>query len=202
MDPMQPVDSSPKRRRQSIYQDPLELIWLHCAEQAGYRVKREDSAFAAFDGRGTIIIANSEELDADDSLAQLVLHELCHACIAGPRNRRCIDWGLEPEGDQDRLQELATLCLQADLCESFGLRRFFAPTTEHRADYLAIPPGPVSTTADKAARLAARSLAEPANATLLDALRRALYQTARVAAIVAADAPENSLWRTVEKKGS
>ena len=60
------------------YQDPLALVWIDCAARVGYRVARTTEAYASTDGRRNLLIGEDATLDADDSLAQMILHELCH----------------------------------------------------------------------------------------------------------------------------
>lgn len=67
-----------------VYRDPLDELWLACAAEVGLRVRRTADAYASTDGRGTLSISTPEHLDADDCLAQMVFHELCHALVQGP----------------------------------------------------------------------------------------------------------------------
>ena len=46
-----------------------------------------------------------ETLDEDDSLAQIVLHELCHALVEGPESLTKEDWGLAGCGARDQSPE-------------------------------------------------------------------------------------------------
>lgn len=82
------------RRPNHRYHDPLALIWLRCAERIGFRVRRTPEVYASADGRGTISIGTDEILDPDDSLAQMIFHELCHALVEGEAGWRQPDWGL------------------------------------------------------------------------------------------------------------
>jgi hypothetical protein len=68
------------------YRDPLDQIWLHTAERLGMRVERSDEVYASWDGRGTLTLSSAAHFDPDDSLAQLILHEICHALCQGPEN--------------------------------------------------------------------------------------------------------------------
>ena len=114
------------------YDDPLDLIWLACAARVGYRVVRSDQVYAATDGRGTLLIGSDDLLDPDDCLAQMILHELCHALIEGDEGEARADWGLDNTSNRHLSRERACLRLQAYLAEPFGLRAFFAPTTDFR----------------------------------------------------------------------
>lgn len=117
------------------YQDPLSLIWLTCAAQVGYVVVRTADAYASTDGKRTLLIAEDAALDADDSLAQMILHELCHALVEGERGEALPDWGLDNTSGRDTWHEHACLRLQAYLANSVGLRDFFAPTTDFRVKF-------------------------------------------------------------------
>lgn len=182
------------------YQDPLDLIWSSAAEKLGFRIARSTAVFASFDGRSTLTISGDSEFDADDNLAQMVFHELCHALVAGPDGRRLPDWGLENTDNRDVISEYATNRLQAFLSARHGLRAFFATTTDFRLYYDALPQDPLAPCVDaldpqnKAVALTRRALAdadqEPWNTVLNDALRR----TAIIAAAVAGVAPAHSLW--------
>lgn len=81
-------------------------------------------------------------MDADDCLAQMVFHELCHWLIQGVPSVGWVDWGLDNEGARDTEREHACLRLQAELLAPHGLRRTLAPTTDFRAFYDALPEDP------------------------------------------------------------
>ena len=121
------------------YVDPLAQIWLDCAARVGLRVVRSGDAYASYqppgDGRGTLIIGDDASLDADDSLAQMIFHELCHSLVQGEDAFERADWGLDNETDRDAWREHACLRVQAVLAARHGLRGFFAPTTDYRADF-------------------------------------------------------------------
>ena len=121
------------RRVTHQYADPLDQIWLTTAARIGLRVERSGEVYAATDGRHTLAIGDAGTLDADDSLAQMILHELCHSMVEGPDAFTRPDWGLDNTGPRDVLREHACLRLQAHLAGRFGLRDFLAPTTEYRA---------------------------------------------------------------------
>src|SRR5580692_7809055 len=78
------------------YADPLAEVWLAAARRIGLAVTRTPDAYAATDGRGTLAIATDDALDADDSLAQMIFHELCHSLVEGERSFQERDWGMEP----------------------------------------------------------------------------------------------------------
>lgn len=124
------------------YEDPLDRLWLTCAERVGLRVMREPGAYASTDGKGTLTIAVPEELDPDDSLAQMIFHELCHALVEGPESFERRDWGLDNTSDDDVLREHACVRLQAFLSRSRGLGTFLAPTTDFRLFHDVLGPDP------------------------------------------------------------
>src|SRR5438477_12249763 len=100
----------------------IERIWLRAAARLGFRIQRTTDAYAASDGRGTIAIGVDASLDADDAVAQLIFHELCHAITEAPRGLALPDWGLDNTGAHDVVREHACLRLQAHLADAHGLR--------------------------------------------------------------------------------
>lgn len=207
------------------YSDPLDLIWVNCAKQLGIVIERSVSVYASWDGKKTLTLSTSDDFDADDSLAQLIFHEICHALVSGPRGWSLPDWGLSNTDDSDLVYEHACHRLQAALAQPFGLRQFFAVTTEWRPYWDALPDNPLQlphaeggysgTRPENAREHAASSHLvkaerDPAIPIALEAyrrsklepthsvLQRALEQTAALAAIVRqGDVPEDSLWATV-----
>ncbi len=187
------------------YQDPLDRVWLQCANAVGLRVVRTADAYATTDGRGTLAIATAEHLDADDCLAQMVLHEICHALVQGPDGDGRPDWGLDNQTDRDVPREHACLRTQAALAAPHGLREFLGPTTDFRAYYDELPGDPLSP-ADHPTVIRARMALVRAQAKPWAlALRRALEATAAIARAAGAvdDLAEHngtangSLYRTV-----
>src|ERR1043166_3435986 len=89
------------------YRDPLDRIWLASAARLGLAVVRSSAAYASTDGRGTLHIGTPETLDPDDCLAQIVLHELCHALVQGDDSFAVADWGLDNETERDLEREWA-----------------------------------------------------------------------------------------------
>jgi hypothetical protein len=67
----------PRRSIVHRYEDPVDLIWLRAAADLGLDVQRSTDAYAAYDGKGTLTISVAEEFDPDDSLAQMIYHEIC-----------------------------------------------------------------------------------------------------------------------------
>lgn len=126
------------------YQDPLDRVWLACAERMGLRVVRSSDAYASSDGSGTLVLGTTETLDADDCVAQMVFHELCHALIQGEQSLRVRDWGLDNRTDRDEPRERACLRLQAQVAGEYGLRGFLAPTTDHRSFFDGLGSAPLA----------------------------------------------------------
>lgn len=124
---------------QKQYCDPIEVIWVHCLEHLGWQLERSSEVFASWDGDRVLTIGQKADLDPDDSLAQLLLHELCHALVEGKEAWQKIDWGLDNIDDRHLLNELACHRLQAALADQVGLRSFFAVTTDWRPYYDSIP---------------------------------------------------------------
>ena len=124
------------------YQDPADLIWLSAAQRIGWKVERSSEVFASFDGVDTLRISTAQDFDPDDCLAQMILHEICHALVQGPENLSKPDFGMENIDDSDLLAEYACHRLQAALLAPYGLRLALSPTTDHRPYYLALPVWP------------------------------------------------------------
>jgi Fe-S-cluster containining protein len=117
------------------YLDPLAQVWLGTAARLRLTVVRSADAYASTDGMGTLVIGDDATLDADDSLAQMIFHEICHWLVQGEDAYHRADWGLDNVGDGDVWREHATLRTQAVLAGRHGLRRFFAPTTDFRTSF-------------------------------------------------------------------
>jgi hypothetical protein len=170
------------RRR---YVDPLDAIWLRVADDVGLRVVRAPDAFASTDGRGQLLLGTPETLDADDCLAQMIFHELCHALVQGPASFAEVDWGLDNETERDVVREHACLRVQAALLAPLDLRVAFAPTTDFREWYDALPDDPLEGSSEDASiALAQEALARVDTPPWAPHLRRALDASARVVAAV------------------
>ena len=129
--------------RTSLDQPEIDRIWVETAARCGFQIKRGEAAYASTDGNGTILVGSAETLDEDDSLCQLVLHELCHALVQGEQSWREVDWGLCNTDERDAMAEAACLRLQAYFAQAQGLRKDLFPTTSWRAYYEALPPDPL-----------------------------------------------------------
>jgi hypothetical protein len=184
------------------YLDPLAQVWLAAARRIGLRVVRTPDAYAATDGRGTLAIGDDAALDADDSLAQMVFHELCHSLVEGEDAFARPDWGMDNTGPDHDWREHACLRVQWVLAGRHGLRGLFAPTTDFRAfwdqlagDVLADRAAP----SVQAAIAGLRRVALPPWAPALDDALAATAQIAQIAARFAAPAADGtrSLWHAV-----
>jgi hypothetical protein len=82
-----------------------------------------------------LLIGDEASLDPDDCLAQMILHELCHALVEGEDGENLPDWGLDNASGRDTWREQACLRLQAYMADGVGLRDFFAPTTDFRVKF-------------------------------------------------------------------
>ncbi|HAZ41025.1 MAG TPA: YkgJ family cysteine cluster protein [Methylococcaceae bacterium] len=117
------------------YQDPLEHIWIRCAQRIGFEIVRTPEAYASFDGKGRILIATADQFDPDDNLGQMIFHELCHALVQGEEGELEVDWGLDNTRIGHPWREHACLRAQAWLGDQYGLREFLAPTTDYRVSF-------------------------------------------------------------------
>lgn len=172
------------------YQDPLARVWLVCAGQLGFRVRRTTEAYASSDGRGTLLIADDSLFDPDDSLAQMIFHELCHALIEGDKGETREDWGLGYAIGNNPWREHACLRLQAYLAGGVGLRDFFAPTTDFRVTFWqSLPENPFAAPQEaggwrERSCIAARIGAWRASLPRWQPLHHALAASAAIAAVV------------------
>ena len=194
------------------YTDPTDLIWLAAAAELGMHVQRSSEVFAAWDGAGTLTLSTPEHFDPDDSLAQLILHEICHALVEGPEKFDVIDWGLDNWTDKDAVREHACIRMQAALLKPHGLRWVLAPTTDYRPYYDALPEDPLldapqldtpelNAPSDPALRPARMGYQRASDGPWASALQRALRATAQLAEVTARFAPADSVWRRFEPQG-
>jgi hypothetical protein len=182
------------------YQDPLDLIWLACARELDIDVVRSGEVYACFDGERVLTLSSHEHFDADDSLAQLIFHELCHALVAGERGQGQVDWGMENVDARDLTQEHACHRVQSALADRHGLRDFFAVTTEHRAYWDALPIDALGPADDPAIPLAREAFERATQGRWAAPLERALARTAALAETMRAlDLPTDSLWRRTRR---
>lgn len=182
------------------YGDPLDRIWIGTAAKIGLRVERSAEVYASSDGRGSVTIGTPETLDADDSLAQMLFHEICHTLVQGRASLETPDWGLDNEGDRDLVREHACLRTQAFLADRHGLRRFFAPTTDHRTTFWdGLGADPLAPRRAASCVLARPAIARAAEVPWAPHLETALAATAEIVRRTAAiDADPSSLHRLVD----
>jgi hypothetical protein len=176
------------------YIDPLECIWLGFASTIGMRVERSDEVYAAWDGAGTLTLSTPDAFDPDDSIAQMVLHEVCHALVQGDDSVALPDWGLDNQSERDVVREYACHRLQAALLEPLGLRWALAPTTDHRWYYDALPQDPLEGDSPEAT-LARGGYQRACTGAWSAPLALALRHTAQIAQWATAGAPADSVWR-------
>lgn len=167
------------------YVDPLDAVWLAAAESLGLRVTRTPDAFASTDGAGQLALGTPETLDADDCLAQMIFHEICHWLVQGRDAYHEPDWGLDNESERDLAREQACLRVQATLLDPLGLRAVFAPTTDFRRDYDALPADPLEGADAEVRALADAALSRASEPPWAPHLGRALDASAAIVAAVA-----------------
>lgn len=190
------------------YLDPLELVWLSTGRRLGLRIRRDARIFSMTDGQGNLWLGTRETLDPDDSLCQMLFHEICHWITNGADSYHARDWGF-PLWDGIDPREHACLRLQAALADRVGLRQMFGPTGIFRQYYDAIGPDALAPLDDSpweatvvglAQQAVARADGPPWAGPVMDALRA----TAALHAVVAPflptyqteldDDPLPSLW--------
>lgn len=184
----------PQREITHHYRDPLDLVWLRAAEQLGMKIERSTDVYASWDGKGTLTLADDADFDPDDSLAQLIFHEICHALVAGPGQRKEPDWGLCNTSDRDLVFEHACHRVQAALARPYGLRALFAVTTEWRDYWDALPEDPLAPSDDPASPRAQRAYMAAQAEPFASVLREALERSAELAEVARRVAPEGSIW--------
>lgn len=193
-----PVQRLPK----SEYLDPLETIWVRALEKLGIKVVFSTGAYADLDGKGTLSIGTTRNLDPDDCVAQIIFHEICHWLIEGIDSVHKVNWGVVNTSLADLDREYATLRLQAALAEPYGLRKFLANTTDHRAYYDALPKDPFAQSNDGTAQLARVGLARASSPPWAPVLQQALAATQAIVAATASMALPPSLYCLYEPQES
>lgn len=185
------------------YVDPLAQVWIGAARRIGLSVVRTPDAYAATDGRGTLAIGDDATLDADDSLAQMIFHELCHSLVEGERSFEVPDWGMDNTGPDHDWREHACLRVQWVLTGRHGLRVVFAPTTEFRAFWDRLSGDVLADRTDPSVQAAIAALRRVDHPPWGPALSEALAASERIAREAAAFAPPgdpSSMWRAVEPR--
>ena len=135
-------DDAYERPIRSRYVDPLEVVWLATAKRLALTIRRNPDIFSMTDGTGLMEFSTRPELDEDDNLAQMTLHELCHWVTNGVDMYHQRDWGF-PLWEKIDVREHACVRLQCWLASRFGLREMFGPTGCFRQYYDALPSDPL-----------------------------------------------------------
>jgi Fe-S-cluster containining protein len=175
-------------------------VWIGAARRIGLSIVRTPDAYASTDGRGTLAIGDDKTLDADDSLAQMIFHELCHSLVEGEGSFGRADWGMDNTGPDHDWREHACLRVQHVLTGRHGLRTLFAPTTEFRAFWDQLSDDVLSDRTDRSTQAAIAALRRVSHPPWSPALTEALVATARIAREAAPFATERDgdvLWRGV-----
>ena len=168
---------NPPREITKTYQDPLDLIWTQSAKRLGMNLVRSRDVFASWDGQGNLSIGSPEDLDPDDSLAQMIFHEICHAIVQGDACWARENWGLNNTDGRDDVREYACIRLQAALAQAYGLRAFLAVTTDWRYHYDALPADPLTGDDDPAVALAVAAHHRALNGPWASTIQAALQAT-------------------------
>jgi hypothetical protein len=178
----------------SRYVDPLTEVWVGAARAIGLSVVRTADAYAATDGRGTLAIASDDALDADDSLGQMIFHELCHSLVEGEDAFAKADWGMDNTGPDHDWREHACLRVQWVLAGRHGLRGVFAPTTEFRAFWDRLSGDVLADRTERSVQAAIAALRRAEQPPWAPALSAALAASAQIAGAAAAFASRGVLW--------
>jgi hypothetical protein len=176
------------------YLDPYELVWLATARRFGLHIRRDPSIFSRTDGTGLLALGPRDSLDADDTLAQQMLHEVCHWVVNGRETFGQQDWGYELDVPLQDPREHACLRLQAWWTERYGLRGMMGPTGIYRQywERLGDPLTPLDASAHEAEVIAltrvaiARAQGEP----WAGPMDHALSATAALKKVVAGFLPD------------
>ncbi|MCK6506100.1 hypothetical protein L6R53_22425 [Myxococcota bacterium] len=181
-------DEGYQRPIRSRYVDPLEVIWLATARRLGLTVRRDPDIFSMTDGTGLMAFSTRAELDADDCLAQMTLHELCHWVTNGVDSYHQRDWGFAL-WDQIDVREHACLRLQCWLATRWGLRDTFGPTSGFRQYYDALPADPLQPLDDSeweqvSTRIARQAVARVQGDPWWGPLSQAMQATADLQAVL------------------
>jgi Fe-S-cluster containining protein len=168
------------------YLDPLSEIWLATAARLGLSVERVADAYASTTGGGVLRIAEEAALDADDSLAQMIFHEICHSLVEGEESFTKPDWGIDNIGTDHEWREHACLRTQWVLAGRYGLRQVLAPTTDFRAIWDRFDGALLADRSDLAVQAAIVAIGRAAKPPWAPALDEALAATARIGGEVTA----------------
>lgn len=177
-----------------VYRDPIDVVWAGVARRLGWTIRRSTEVFASWDGDRTLTLSVPDDFDADDSLGQMIFHEICHALVQGPGAPARIDWGLENTDDRDAVREHGCHRLQAALADTVGLRDFMAVTTDWRPYYDQLPADPLAPGDDPAIELARAAWRAATRGPWADAIRDGLEATAAIASAIRPFARADDLW--------
>lgn len=167
------------------YVDPLAAVWIGAARQIGVKIVRTPDAYAATDGAGTLAIGSDATLDADDSLGQMIFHELCHSLVEGEPSFAKPDWGMDNTGPDHDWREHACLRVQWVLAGRHGLRGVFAPTTDFRAFWDQLAGDVLADRADPSVQAAIAAIRRAEQPPWGPALGHALAASAQIAGAAA-----------------
>lgn len=187
-------ESMEPRRPTHAYTDPLDLVWIRTAERIGWRVVRADDVYASFDGKGTLTICTPAHFDPDDCMAQYILHELCHALVAGPEGCRLPNFGLDNTSEVHLLWEQATHRVQAELTRRHGLRGMLRPNSEYRYYFDSLPELPLFDDGDPAVPLARAAIERADRGPWCAPIDEALQATRRIFEVARAFAAAGNLF--------
>jgi hypothetical protein len=166
----------------------------------GLEVRRSVEAYASYDGKGTLTISVADDFDADDCVAQMIFHEICHWLVSGIRARDLPDWGLSNTSNRDLVYEYSCHRLQAALSAPFGLRAFMAVTTNWRPYWDALPDDPLRDGDDPAIAIAQAGFELAQKSLFESVLKRSLSATAAIADVVRGLVPSTSLWSVTRSR--
>lgn len=177
------------RQIDSHYTDPVEVIWLATAARYGMTVRRSPHVYATWDGESLLTLSDGEGFDPDDTVTQMVFHEVCHWIVNGESTFHQPDWGFELDWEVD-WREYTCQRVQAALAKKHGLEALLASTGTYRAYYdqiLAAPLVPLDDSAEEAHIVAQTELAlsRASKAPWSPHLEQALGATARVQQTIA-----------------
>ena len=183
---MEPTLHDPCYRRpiEARYLDPVDVIWLATARRLGLHIRRDPSIFSRTDGTGLLALGPREDLDPDDNLSQMILHELCHWITNGLETFSERDWGFELD-DAVNVKEHACVRLQCWVAQRFGMRGLYGPTGIFRQYYDGLPADPLAPVDDGAweaqvCALARDAVARAQGAPWWTPLREAMTATAAI----------------------
>ncbi|MCA9569044.1 MAG: hypothetical protein KC656_14440 [Myxococcales bacterium] len=196
-----------EREIRAHYTDPTEVVWLAFAARMGLTVRRSADVYATTDGRGLLTLSTPTGFDPDDTVAQMVFHEVCHWIVNGESTFSEPDWGFELDWEVD-WREYACQRVQAVLASTYGLERLLASTGTYRPYYDAVLAAPLVPLDDSdgervAVEQTLLALERAAGPPWAPHLQEALAATARLKEVLAPfladyrpdhDTPLGSIW--------